>query len=383
MAKRRKIGLLFIVDDQWTGGLYYLYNIIRSFNYLDDAQKPCVVIFYNNASSIADVSKLDYQYLKFLPLGRRLSLARRFIAKVFWVLGWPTKSITAYQTNMVEFVFPSIWLSAENFSSLQLLKRVNWIPDFQDKYFPDFFSAEELAMRDHIYSKISTMEGQLVLSSMAAYSDFKKFYPNSTINTSVVPFATVVPSYEHLDIEQVLKKYNIENKIYFISPNQFWKHKNHIVILKAVELLIRRGVECLVLFTGKEFDNRDPNYTTAIKQEANQLGIQDYVRFLGFIDRVDQLKLMHHSLAVIQPSLFEGWSTVVEDAKAVGGQLIVSDLPVHREQCNDRAKYFDPVDENRLAELMIDQISVGAKRPISNYSDDIIKFANRILELAP
>ncbi len=40
-------------------------------------------------------------------------------------------------------------------------------------------------------------------------------------------------------------------------------------------------------------------------------------RFLGFIDRGEQLQLMKNSIAIVQPSLFEGWSTVVEDTKAM------------------------------------------------------------------
>ena len=37
---------------------------------------------------------------------------------------------------------------------------------------------------------------------------------------------------------------------------------------------------------------------------------------------MDQLRLMKESLGVIQPSLFEGWSTVIEDAKALNKKSI-------------------------------------------------------------
>ena len=51
-----------------------------------------------------------------------------------------------------------------------------------------------------------------------------------------------------------------------------------------------------------------------------------------FISREDQLGLMRDSLAVVQPSLFEGWGTVVEDAKTLGVQVLCSDIEIHHEE---------------------------------------------------
>jgi glycosyltransferase involved in cell wall biosynthesis len=49
---------------------------------------------------------------------------------------------------------------------------------------------------------------------------------------------------------------------------------------------------------------------------------------------------MRGSIAVLQPSLFEGWSTVVEDARVVGRPVILSDIAVHREQNPPGARFF-------------------------------------------
>jgi glycosyltransferase involved in cell wall biosynthesis len=52
-------------------------------------------------------------------------------------------------------------------------------------------------------------------------------------------------------------------------------------------------------------------------------------------------QLFRCAAAVVQPSRFEGWSTVVEDAKALGRPLIVSDLPVHVEQSHSAVSPFN------------------------------------------
>ncbi len=59
---------------------------------------------------------------------------------------------------------------------------------------------------------------------------------------------------------------------------------------------------------------------------------------------------MRASAATINPSLFEGWSTTVEEAKAIGAPMILSNLAVHREQAGERAIYFDPHDPADLAD---------------------------------
>ena len=42
--------------------------------------------------------------------------------------------------------------------------------------------------------------------------------------------------------------------------------------------------------------------------------------------------MIKFSKAVINPSLFEGWSSTVEECKSVEKNMILSDLDVHKEQ---------------------------------------------------
>lgn len=65
----------------------------------------------------------------------------------------------------------------------------------------------------------------------------------------------------------------------------------------------------------------------------------------------DVLALNAAADAVINPSFFEGWATSVEEAKCLGTPLILSDLPVHREQAPD-ADFFDPRDAAALARCL-------------------------------
>jgi glycosyltransferase involved in cell wall biosynthesis len=167
-----------------------------------------------------------------------------------------------------------------------------------------------------------------------------------------MPFAVTLPPDWSIDVNLVRKKFDLEGD-YFICSNQFWAHKNHLTVLKALKKMIqsRKGVS--VIFTGKPYDNRNPDYYPSLVSWIKDQGLEGSARFIGFIERKEQLTLMKNSLAVIQPSLFEGWSTVVEDAKALGVPILVSDIPVHREQLPDGYPFFFRAeDDNSLAGLM-------------------------------
>jgi glycosyltransferase involved in cell wall biosynthesis len=81
-------------------------------------------------------------------------------------------------------------------------------------------------------------------------------------------------------------------------------------------------------------------------------GVGDAYKVLGMVPYADVTALMAHSLAVINPSLFEGWSTSVEEAKAMGKAIVLSRIPVHVEQDPARASFFDPHSVRELADAL-------------------------------
>ena len=75
---------------------------------------------------------------------------------------------------------------------------------------------------------------------------------------------------------------------------------------------------------------------------------------------------MKNAKFVIQPSLFEGWGTVVEDAKVLDKTILLSDIPVHQEQKNEKCILFDPHDPVALANLI-------QQESLKEHHDDIEK----------
>ena len=65
-----------------------------------------------------------------------------------------------------------------------------------------------------------------------------------------------------------------------------------------------------------------------------------------------RILLIRHSISVINPSLFEGWSSTVEECKYIGKNLILSNINVHHEQDPPCCIYFDPNNSNELASIL-------------------------------
>ena len=194
----------------------------------------------------------------------------------------------------------------------------------------------------------------VIVSSQDALRDFASIVREPRPRrTYVLPFVSQTRTHgKGVDLQAVIDKYKLTPR-YFLLPNQFWEHKNHKVAFEAVAMLKKQGVETTLVCTGWMNDPRksssNPIDSLAFVERE---GLRENVRPLGSIDYAEVLGLMRGSVAVINPSLFEGWSSSVEEAKSMGKPVIISDIPVHREQAHPQAQYFNPRDAGELASLM-------------------------------
>lgn len=345
MVERKELSLVFQYNENWIGGTYYIINIIKALNVLNDDEKPYLKIFHNSEDSIKLIKSLNYPYLDFLYYEFKLNLFEKIIEKLGYVFlsrGLIKKKIGKESIKNLYPVNLSINLSnIDNFYF--------WIPDFQEWYLPEFFSEKEIKHRKAFQQYLVKKSYPIIFSSNNALEDFNRFYPYNKNRKEVLKFVSMIDhNYSNFNISDLKEKYNIKSK-YFIVPNQFWKHKNHKVIIEAAKVLKEKSDDFLIIFTGKEHDYRNPNYTIDLKEEIKNNELNNNFLFLGFIDRGEQLQLMKNSIAVIQPSLFEGWSTVVEDVKAINHIIVLSDLPLHKEQIKDNCIFFKPLSGRDLA----------------------------------
>ncbi len=379
MAKRIKIAINYLYDENWIGGTYYIQNLISSLNNLNDIDKPYLYIISANEDDYIKLKDYTgYPYLQRLIKNKNYNLLKRLIN----FLSRFMLSKNLFDTsNKYDIIFPSAFY----IDKLQLKKQLFWIPDFQEKYLPHFFSEEEINMRNSSYTEIQKKSKNLIFSSIDAQNDFNKFYPKSKPQQFVLRFATSHEKHNLPDYTTLIKKYDLTTR-YFLCSNQFWIHKNQNIVLESLAILKEKNIYINVVFTGKQIDSRNPDYFENIKKLAKELGVIDQIKFLGFIPREDQILLMQNCTAIVQPSLFEGWSTVNEDAKYQNCFIISSNLNVNKEQLEGYPNYvlFDPTNAKELASILNghhfpkNYYDYGAD--IKNFSENFIKIVKTIVK---
>lgn len=377
MGQKKHIGLVYGYKPGWIGGTYYIENIVRALEKLSEETRPQITLFCLDDNSLHHAQQLKFSYVTLEKIrNKSKNIFIRSMNKFFRLTIGKDLILPTYQSKLPNSVYPYL-------SDLDMIEeKVNWIPDFQNRYLPDMFDVEDLKSREEEQKRISTSGTKVVFSSYSALNDFKKFYPEYNNSCYVVNFACTQPNYKILNINEVLKKYRIDTP-YFMAPNQLWKHKNQMTVLKALSTIKRSNFNLgfKVVFTGKELDDRNITYVTELKSAVIDLGLEKEVYFLGFIDRNEQLLLMENAIAIIQPSLFEGWSTVVEDAKSMSQFVILSDIPVHREQMDKNVAFFDPQNHLQLADLMDNIAKQGVNKDKIDYESNILQFAKDFISV--
>lgn len=378
MARRRvTIGVVYRPTSNWIAGAYYVQNIISAIMSCDKEKWPIVKAYCNSISDFSELKfKTNYPYLKYKQIkysyGKIWNLVRRVVKKVSG-----RKILCQYKFvnywDHVRFVYPACLNEIRD-----MRKALGWIPDFQERYLPEFFSDEELRDRDNDHLAYVNRNVPLVFSSNDALSDFNKFYPQGArLKKFVLPFAVTHPDFSQEDIAQIEERFGI-TKPYLFCANQFWAHKNHLFLFKAFRIARERGLDIQLVCSGKMRDYRNDQYQQQVLAFIQDNHLSEDIILTGFIERTEQLCLMQNAYAIVQPSLFEGWSTVVEDAKCLNKFIFLSDLRVHREQNPKNVCFFDPKDENDLVDKLH---SVKVEVTPYDYSQNVKDFGMKFLEI--
>jgi len=342
------------LGENWLGGVNYFRNLIAVF---DAAVDPALRLHL-----LTD----DPGFLGDMRLSPRIQVHRLAMLKrnsASWAVRKALQVATGRDLQLIEFLkkldVRAVVFSYVAGASAAGIRCLPWIPDFQFKHHPGLSHPAVAAAEQRRAEKLLRDGDGLVVSSQAAAQDAINFFSALPARLHVLRFAPRVDFQPLQDTslrDRVFVNHGIKRPYVFL-PNQYWQHKNHGLVTHALTLLRQQGGAApLVVSTGKTADARNPAHFQRFATDLQRSGLGEAYRILGVIPRQDMLVLLAHSLAVLNPSRFEGWSSTVEEAKALGKPLLVSDIPVHREQIAGRiaAQVFGVDDAAALALLLAD-----------------------------
>jgi glycosyltransferase involved in cell wall biosynthesis len=339
-----RVAFTIIARRLWAGGYNYQSNLFAALDrYCQGEITP--VVFAGEQDDAADLKALAR--IPGVETAQAAAFDRRRAGLASALsLGLDYAAVAEFRERKVDVVFES----ARFFGWRLPYPAVAWFPDFQHQRLAKLFSPAARWQRELGFRMQIASGRAIMLSSESALRDCQKLYPGIAHRTSVVKFATQPPpDLLTANPSDVIEHYGLPSK-YFYLPNQFWRHKNHQVVVDALAILAKRGEDVVVAASGSKLDAREPEYFETIMDQVVGHGLEKNFRYLGMVPLPHVYALLRAATALINPSRFEGWSTTVEEAKSFGVPMILSNIDVHREQTDGKASYFGIDDPSSLAD---------------------------------
>ena len=334
---KKKIKIGFILRETYhDGSINYFNNLISSIKNFDNIE---VVIFSDTNSR-----------LKFLRKGTKIVKSPIFNKKSIYyifrkILSFIFKDYVLYYFLKKHKISILSHISFEDLLWKNCdIKSYTWIPDIQHKYFPKYFPYRQLYLRElRIRRQINNTNG-IFVGSKSVLNEVKKFY-GKKINGHVL---YAYPNLKKLSLKinlknkkKLIKKYKLPMNWYHYA-GQFWEHKNHFFLLKALKKILERSDENInIVCTGQFNDPKNFKHKQKILKYIKKNNLSKNFKILGRIKYSDVIGIMCYSVSYLSPSLYEGWETGVTEATDLGKIKILSKIKSHIESKDKLTKFFN------------------------------------------
>jgi glycosyltransferase involved in cell wall biosynthesis len=224
--------------------------------------------------------------------------------------------------------------------------------DLQHCHFPEFFSAAAWAERERLYRTSCESARHILCISEFTRQDIHRTYGTPLERMSTVWIAPSRPTGEPLSPRvrrDILGRLGVPEGRYFFFPAHPWPHKNHRRLIEAFALALTelpRDTEFIL--TGKPFPPDHPAL-----EAIEHFGLSQRVRHLGFRSPLEITALHAGALALVFPSLFEGFGLPVTEAILAGIPIACSNTTSLPEIAGPAALYFDPTDTTDISRQLV------------------------------
>ena len=223
------------------------------------------------------------------------------------------------------------------------------IHDLQYKYFPNYFTLKERFKRSYVFKRTARFSKIVVCESEYVKKDIIKYFNVPENKIRIIQSPPPPHIFESITNKEkfstIRRKYRLPDRFLFY-PAQFWHHKNHIGLIKAIFTIRHkyRSEVNLVLSGSKQksFEN--------IMNEIEKMNMKKFVRYLGYVADEDMPYLYKLSTALVMPTLFESISMPIWEAFYLGCPVVSSNVCALPQQVGKAGLLFDPYNTEDMAE---------------------------------
>jgi len=346
------IGILFPPTKSIGGVFQYALSIADSLINYSNKFQYCIVHYdTENPSYFLKTKSNEMPFIfiqhKFIPLTKKVFY---FLNLVLGNNFFPVKKSYAVLKNAkVDFLvipFPSL------FGFGNEIPYIASIPDLMHKYYPNFpeYPLKDRLTRDIVYKYSARYSVLSVVDSQQGVEDLHKFFNIPKEKVRVIPYIPpgYVYKYKDMDLEtatKILAKYSLPEKFLFY-PAQFWYHKNHIRLIKALKLIWQTyKVKITLILVGSP----KGSYKKVINL-IKELNMRNQITYLGYVSDEEIVALYKKAVALVFPSLLGPTNIPPLEAMVLGTPVLCSNLFSMSEQVGDAGLLFDPFSLEDIAQ---------------------------------
>jgi glycosyltransferase involved in cell wall biosynthesis len=165
----------------------------------------------------------------------------------------------------------------------------------------------------------------------------KKLSTDFNLKQSQITVTEEAVDPKFLNHQLKIKNLKIEN--YLVYTGNLYPHKNLSVLLQALKLLPNINLK---IISARSF------FTDKLQSQIKSLNLQAQVEFLGYLTDAEFTQVYSKALALVHPSLMEGFSLTGLEAMALNCPVISSNASCLPEVYGQSVLYFDPLNPSDL-----------------------------------
>lgn len=232
--------------------------------------------------------------------------------------------------------------------------------DIQFHQHPHFFENDNLHER-----KMNFFQACKKAQKIVCISDFVR---NTVIEAAKIApekastiYIRLAQRLQQTKTTTLLEELGVKNNGFLLYPANFWRHKNHLMLLTAFNMYRKLHPESQLKLVCTGANNALKNQ---LVKTIKQLNLESWISLPGFVSDDLFSSLMSGCKALIFPSLYEGFGMPVLEAMANAKPVLCSNLTSLPEIAGQNALFFDPrkPDQIMMAIKAVDEDSELIKK---------------------
>jgi glycosyltransferase involved in cell wall biosynthesis len=287
----------------------------------------------------------------------------KFIAHIF------DRNLKYIENQYFDFI---IFPAGDTLACLVNSKVISTIHDLMHRYerkFKESGSFFRYHFRENYYKNLLLSSSVVLVDSNLGRNQVLESYKQIQSKIFILPY--IAPDYVYSqEIEnQVNSTLTVISEKYLFYPAVFWPHKNHINLIKAINILNERGQLINLLLAGKE-----RNEYKKLQKFVNQNNLEKQVKFIGYIPDKEIINLYKNAYAMVMPTFYGPTNIPPIEAILLNCPPIVSNKYGMPEQFEDAALYFDPNSPIEIADAIESLLTNNQLR------SNLVKNGNKLKE---